>query len=541
MASISNKLIIVLFLGIINAFSVAPFYILTSLFITLSAFFYIINNTQNHKNIPRLFFSFGMGFNFAFLHWLIHRCLYEDSYIKIIIMILLLIILNAVYAVIYYLLGLLYKYFKSSNNYNAILFANLMLIGDIIRTDNMPLHMGVPWNLWGYAINDYPKLILINKFIGIYGVTFLVIIIAIIPAVIYIKNYKKLTYIIILSVISIDLININNGEKMFISSIYNKNNTQAEKMITHENATIRLIQSNIPESNGWDFLNSKLTLDAHLKYSILQDNSTIKYLFWPESAIRYGIIDSNSAIVDTLITAVPKNGYLFSGILRYEIHEENNNKLFNSMMLLSEKKELDFYDKVTLVPLGEFNPIYIEFIFNIFNINNDINISKGKGYNALKVKEGIKYMPIICFESIFQNKVISAIRENNFDIDYLVNSSNDCWLGSFVAPYQSFEIARVRAIETGIPVLRVANVGITAAIDINGNYNNFITLGEKGYIDIPPMTKKHSFFLKNYKILNYIGISLVLSVFIFSNKAFIIFKKLLKYLIALKENIKNIT
>ena len=88
-------------------------------------------------------------------------------------------------------------------------------------------------------------------------------------------------------------------------------------------------------------------------------------------------------------------------------------------------------------------------------------------------------LPLICYEAVFPNAVIDAPERP----DFLMQITNDAWFGAFSGPYQHLAQARLRAVEQGLPMIRVANTGVSAMIDPLGRVTAQIPLGEAGWLD----------------------------------------------------------
>ena len=149
----------------------------------------------------------------------------------------------------------------------------------------------------------------------------------------------------------------------------------------------------------------------------------------------------------------------------------------------------DIYDKIHLVPFGEYMPFKnilsrIPF-FKI--VTGNIGFDKGDNIRAIKTPIGL-VRTVICYEVIFPEE----INPNNNDIDAIINLTNDAWFGNSSGPYQHLNSTRFRAIEQGVPVLRAANTGISAVIDPYGRVIRKINLNKSGYIvsSLPNKTKK---------------------------------------------------
>jgi apolipoprotein N-acyltransferase len=125
------------------------------------------------------------------------------------------------------------------------------------------------------------------------------------------------------------------------------------------------------------------------------------------------------------------------------------------------------YDKHHLVPFGEFVPWGFRWFVNL------MNIPLGDFYRGAPVQKPfmVHNQPVsvnICYEDIFGEEIARNIRESDTPAGVLVNSTNLAWFGDTIALDQHLQIARMRSLETGRPMLRATNTGMTAAIDANG-------------------------------------------------------------------------
>ena len=157
-------------------------------------------------------------------------------------------------------------------------------------------------------------------------------------------------------------------------------------------------------------------------------------------------------------------------------------RIYNSLLVIDDKGEvLDGYDKIHLVPFGEYLPFqdFLESLGVMQLTGVRGGFSAGTGPRLLAVPGAPPASPLICYEIIFPDDVV----ETSARPGWLLNVTNDAWFGSSAGPYQHFHQARVRAVEQGLPVVRAANTGISAMIDPYGRILAEIGLGEKGAID----------------------------------------------------------
>ena len=141
---------------------------------------------------------------------------------------------------------------------------------------------------------------------------------------------------------------------------------------------------------------------------------------------------------------------------------------------------LNIYNKINLVPFGEYVPFpfIFKFFSDIFSIPMS-NLSEGKEMQSTLTLGNNNIYPLICYEITFPSLI--NIDKNNGGL--IVNFSNDAWFGNSSAPSQHLQIAQIRALETQRYILRSANTGISAIIDPYGNILNKIDFGVEGTLD----------------------------------------------------------
>jgi apolipoprotein N-acyltransferase len=162
------------------------------------------------------------------------------------------------------------------------------------------------------------------------------------------------------------------------------------------------------------------------------------------------------------------------------------------------KKILNFYNKVNLVPFGEFLPF--ENILKAFGLrvitNNYQSFSKGNKREIMEINmEGfsLKILPLICYEIIYSGKIS---KNSNFDL--IINISEDGWFGKSIGPKQHFVHSIFRAVESGKYLLRSANNGIAAIINPLGIVEQKVELGKSGYVDFKEAKKIQSTLFSKY-------------------------------------------
>jgi len=203
-----------------------------------------------------------------------------------------------------------------------------------------------------------------------------------------------------------------------------------------------------------------------------------------------------------------KNHLLLIGINNQKTNKESIN-YFNSLSIYDHNLELlNFYNKINLVPFGEFLPFENKLkALGLKSITNNYqSFSKGNRREIMEInREGfsIKILPLICYEIIYSGKIFT---NSNFDL--IINISEDGWFGNSIGPKQHFTHSIFRAIESGKYLLRSANNGIAAIINPLGIVEQKVEYGKSGYVDFKETKKIQPTLFAKYG--NKIFITLIL-------------------------------
>ena len=249
---------------------------------------------------------------------------------------------------------------------------------------------------------------------------------------------------------------------------------------------LRIVQANIDQANKWRPENSAEIFNTYLDLTESGGLDRISLVIWPETAVPFLLAESSqelTAIGDVL----PGGTSLLVGSGRIVEERDAQDRLvatriYNSLLAISDKGEvLDGYDKIHLVPFGEYLPFqdFMESlgIFQMTGVRGGFNA--GTGSRLLSVPGAPPARPLICYEIIFPDEVMDKSQRPG----WLLNATNDAWFGGSAGPYQHFHQAQLRAVEQGLPVVRAANTGISAIIDPYGRVLGELGLEKEGVVD----------------------------------------------------------
>jgi len=226
--------------------------------------------------------------------------------------------------------------------------------------------------------------------------------------------------------------------------------------------TVSLLQGNIPQELKWDEARFAETIGL---YQRMTRESTARLTVLPETAIPRFLDQLDPEFLRALAqTARSRGADLIIGVpLR-----DTNRRYYNSVLGLGASP-VQRYDKVHLVPFGEFIPPGFGWVFSLLTIPLS-DFSRGSVGQAPLTLAGQKIAVNICYEDAFGEEIIRFLPEATL----LVNVSNVAWFGDSLAPHQHLQIAQLRALETGRFMLRATNTGMTAIIDHHGNIAAFL-------------------------------------------------------------------
>jgi apolipoprotein N-acyltransferase len=239
--------------------------------------------------------------------------------------------------------------------------------------------------------------------------------------------------------------------------------------------TVRMVQPNAPQEQKWDPFYAPIFLDRMIDATAADPK--VDVIIWPESAI-YTALNYADRHIERLRSAAGRADVIF-GILRID----ERDRLYNSLVLSREDQPSQIYDKRHLVPFGEYLPFEDWLVRNGFGFAPElfgVGFSAGRSATPMILSNSVKILPMICYEIIFP-RAVSAARQ---DADVIVQISNDAWFGGFSGPAQHLEITRVRAIEQGMPIIRVSNPGISAVINGRGEIADQIPLNTTSHLDV---------------------------------------------------------
>ncbi|MBA4781815.1 MAG: apolipoprotein N-acyltransferase [Rhizobiales bacterium] len=265
----------------------------------------------------------------------------------------------------------------------------------------------------------------------------------------------------------------------------------------HEGVRLRIIQPDIPQANKFSAEFGREVLDRYLEMSARKKEPgdlgllAATHLIWPESAFPF-LLTENPEALSAIADLLPQGTTLITGAVRSDPrgspgHQRN---FYNSLYVIGHDGLIrDAYDKVHLVPFGEYLPFgeIVEKTGLLPIIELPGGFTAGVKQRVMRAGSAPPFLPLICYEVIFPQE--DPAPDATQKPEWILNLTNDAWFGLTSGPYQHFHQSKMRAAEEGLPVVRVANNGISAVIDGYGRTQSFLPLGGPGILDadLPPM------------------------------------------------------
>ena len=497
-------------LGAVSSLSLPPYNYLIINFFTFSAFFIFLFKKSKITHSKKHFFIYGWLFGFGYflssLYWISISLTFDQNF-KFLIPIAL--ILVPLFLGIFY--GLATLCFIISNSKKVVssflVFALFFGVFEFIRGSILT---GFPWNLIAYSFINHLEILSITSLIGTYGFNLLCISLFASPAIFILREKKKDIAVCVVFLVMPFLFYLHGSSY--------KETFNSSDIVNYE-YKVRVIGSNI----GLDRFYSNIDPVSVIRelIDISQPTRDDKTIFvWPEGIIpdvsQEDLIEYKWLFEDVFST----NHLLFIGINSQKTNKEKIDH-FNSLSIYNHNLEiLDFYNKINLVPFGEFLPfenilkkIGLSVITN--NYQSFSNGKKRKIIDVIRDDLSLKILPLICYEIIYSGKIF---QNSNFDL--IINISEDGWFGKSIGPKQHFAHSVFRAVESGKYLLRSANNGIAAIVNPLGIIEQKIEYGKSGYIDFKKAKKIKPTLFSKYGNKIFITLILVYIFLIFSFNRF---------------------
>jgi len=424
---------------------------------------FIALNKQNLRKAFLIAYFTGVIFWAGTIYWLINVTLLGQ--------IILILYLALYFGLFGCILSFAYTYILNTTYY-LLFTASLWVVLEYLRTH---LLTGFPWALLGYSQYTNLAVIQIADIAGVWLVSFLVILV---NASLYsIVSTRRSTRAARIRYLWLPILCI------IFSLVYGYHRLyQAPGLKFQAPIRISVIQGNIPQELKWDTGSRDFVMERYFKLTSEAEKESQDLVIWPEASLPV-VLEEEPLYYERLLRYVKTSGkpLLFGAVTT------RSGLYYNSALLLSKEAKLtQSYDKLHLVPFGEYIPFRSAFplLETIVPIGD---IAAGKGYTLFDIQPAssktiYRFGVLICFEDVFPSLSRSFVRKG---ADFMVNITNDAWFGKTTEAYQHLAASVFRAVENRVYLVRVANTGVSGFINPKGEILSLVNDGQGNVIFIP--------------------------------------------------------
>ena len=481
---------IALIAGALSSLAMAPFNAWPVLFLTFPVMVWLIDGAGagRMRGLPAAAMAgwwFGLGYFVPGLYWIGYAFLVDASTFAWLLPFAILGL--PAYLALFTAFGFaLARLIWTSDGSRVLALAASLTIAEWLRGHMLT---GFPWNAFGYALTEPLALAQTASLIGLWGLTFLSVAIFASPAVLIDGPSRRrgrwiapATALLLLAAMG----------------IYGAVRLKLQPTTLVANVKLRIMQPNLQQDVRFNYA---AKAEVMQKYLALSDRASgpqstgvrdASILIWPESAFPFFLTREADAMAQ-IAELLPKGTVLITGSVRAPdvAPGVRITRAYNSIYVIDhDGSVLSVYDKLHLVPFGEFLPFqdWMEKLGFVQLTKVQGGFIPGVRRRAIELPNAPRVLPLICYEAVFPGDVASRDDRPG----WIVNLTNDGWFGMSTGPYQHLQQARVRAIEEGLPLVRAANTGVSAVIDPLGRIVSRLGLGIEGVLDsglpsaIPP-------------------------------------------------------
>jgi apolipoprotein N-acyltransferase len=315
------------------------------------------------------------------------------------------------------------------------------------------LFTGFPWVLLGYSQSDIVAPLQVASLVGIYGVSGMVACPSAALALMIAPGRRRTRSRALAATLLLAL--------PIVGTTWGASRVAGEGLLQGPTVRVALVQGNVPQGQKWDPAYRDEILTRYLSLTRDAARRDVDLVVWPESSTPFVFGR------DGVQTEVMRAGLRQSRVPVVFGSDEvvGPKEFYNAAFVMDASGEIrGSYRKMQLVPFGEYIPVRWLLFFAQPLVEGFSDFSAGKQLTLLPVGAH-KLSVAVCYEAVFPWLSRTAVRQGS---QLLATITNDAWYGTSAAPYQHFQQARVRAVETGRYLVRAANTGISAVVDPYG-------------------------------------------------------------------------
>ncbi|MCX8500364.1 MAG: apolipoprotein N-acyltransferase [Alphaproteobacteria bacterium] len=437
--------------------------------------------------------SFGLGFFVFGLYWITNAVLIGGA--------------TYLWAIPFALFGLpsflaffiamvfsLWHWLGLRNWQGVVVFAILWTLAEYLRGHILT---GLPWNLIAYSVERSDSLRQGASLVGAYGVSLAVVLVATVPILLSPGSRRRSGNLVATGLV------VLLGLGWWGYGSHRLSQAQSLEQRGQPRVKLRLIQPNIPQAMGYDLGRVRAIIRSLRDLSFTNLDPTTAAILWPEGATEL-LFEREAELRKSIAETLPKTTKLITGTPRATIldrvggfvaanqrfdnsnlDDENEKVSYsNGLVVFNHNNEIEAsYDKYHLVPFGEYIP-FADFLPLQKLVQFPSDFTAGPGPKLISVPGLPPFIPMICYEGIFPGAHSSIEKTYNNQASWLLSVTNDAWFGASSGPYQHLVQNKWRGVEEGLPMVRVANTGVSAVSDSFGRIVISSRLNATAVIDV---------------------------------------------------------
>lgn len=469
--------------GALSVLAMAPFDAWPVLFLTFPIMVWLIDGAAAGRlggvlSAAVAGWWFGFGYFVAGLYWIGHAFLVDAHQFAWLLPIA--ITSLPAYLALFTAFGFaLARMMWTRGPTRLLALAVALTLGEWLRGQ---LLTGFPWNAFGYSLTGPLVLAQSAALIGIWGLTFLAVAIFASPALLADDRTETQRPWLPLAI---------GVFVLACLALYGTLRLVRNATEFVPDVRLRIMQPNLQQDEKFNYSAKQRVMNHYLQLSDRASGpqSTgvrdATHLIWPESAFPFLLTREPDALAQ-IAELLPPGTVLITGAVRAPELQPGAKltRALNSVYVIDHDGSiLSVYDKVHLVPFGEYLPFQetLEKLGLMQLTKVPGGFIPGDRRRAMEVPRAPRFLPLICYEIVFPGDAVPRDERPG----WLLNLTNDGWFGNSTGPYQHLQQSRVRAIEQGLPLVRAANTGISAVVDPLGRVIKSLPLGSEGILDAP--------------------------------------------------------
>lgn len=441
--------LLLLLAGLFNTLAFAPYQQPWIPVLTLALLALLLHSSRSARQAAWLGFCYGVGWFGLGISW-VHVSIATFGGMPLVASLSIMALLVAYLSLFPALAAYLTRRLAATTGTFALIFGCCWLLAENLRSW---LFTGFPWLSLGYSQTE-AYLAPFAPLIGETGITLLLVLAGASVVPLLDRRWWAGLWIWPLLLVS-PLLNTFNGWQY-----------------REQQVSVALVQGNIQQELRWAPEQELPTMTKYLQ--LTKPHLNRQLIIWPEAAIPQLEPLAQAYLINLDLQAAAQGSAIVTGILDYK----RNGDAYNGMVVLGQHRQQasqgDYryessnrYQKHHLLPIGEFVPFerWLRDVAPFFDLPNS-SFARGAWQQPNLQANGLHLLAALCFEIVFPRQIQANFTDQT---DFLLTVSNDAWFGDSIGPQQHMQIAQMRALEFGRPLLRATNNGVTGIARPDGS------------------------------------------------------------------------